>query len=207
MEIAYVLYPNLTALDLVGPFEVLGCVPVVNAKFVAASLDPVKSDNGLTVVPTHTFADVQSADVVVVPGSGHWKQVLAESAELVAWLQAVHPTTKWTTSVCTGSTLLAEAGLVSKATTHWAARDELTARDVEVSTDRVVFDGKVVTGAGVSAGIDMALRLVEAEFGVQVAQTVQVGIEYDPQPPHAYSSIPAEVEENLRAFFAASSQS
>jgi transcriptional regulator GlxA family with amidase domain len=207
MDIAYVLYPNLTALDLVGPFEVLGCVPVVNSKFVAETLDPVKSDNGLIVMPTHTFADVRSADVVVVPGSGHWKSVLAESAALVAWLKAVHPTTKWTTSVCTGSTLLAEAGLVGKATTHWAARDELTARGVEVSEDRVVFDGKVVSGAGVSAGIDMALWLVEAEFGVPVAQTVQVGIEYDPQPPHAYASIPAEIEENLRAYFAASSQS
>ena len=207
MDIAFVLYPNLTALDLIGPFEVLGSVPVVNSKFVAATLDPVKSDNGLIVMPTHTFADVQSADVVVVPGSGRWKSVLASSSELVAWLRTVHPTTKWTTSVCTGSTLLAEAGLVAKATTHWAAREDLTSRGVEVSEDRVVFDGKVVTGAGVSAGIDMALQLVEAEFGELVAQTVQVGIEYDPQPPHAYDSIPPEVEENLRAYFAVSSQS
>lgn len=204
MEVAYVLYPNFTALDLIGPFEVLGCVPVVQPRFVALTRDPVRSDNGLTVVPTDTFETLKSADIVVVPGSGHWREVLESSPELVAWLKDVHPTTKWTTSVCTGSTLLAEAGLVSKATTHWAAREDLEVRGVEVSTDRVVFDGKVVTGAGVSAGIDMALRLVETEFGTPVAQTVQVGIEYDPQPPHSYESIPQEIEQNLRSLFAAS---
>ncbi|MFD9698572.1 DJ-1/PfpI family protein [Lentzea sp. NPDC059081] len=204
MEATFVLYPNMTSLDLIGPFEVLACVPVVTTKFVAATLDAVRSDNGLVVQPTHTFADVQSTDVVVVPGSGKWKQVLRESADLVAWLRAVHPATKWTTSVCTGSTLLAEAGLVSRATTHWAAREDLEVRGVEVSTDRVVFDGKVVTGAGVSAGIDMALRLVEAEFGEMVAQAVQVGIEYDPQPPRSYDSIPPEIALGLKAAFAAS---
>ncbi|KOV88322.1 DJ-1/PfpI family protein [Nocardia sp. NRRL S-836] len=203
MDVAYVLYPNMTALDLVGPFEVLGCVPVVTPRFVARTLDPVRSDNGLTVLPTDTFATLRSADVVVVPGSGHWREVLAHSAELVEWLRAVHPTTKWTTSVCTGSTLLAEAGVVSRATTHWAARDDLTVRGVQACTERVVFDGKVVTGAGVSAGIDMALQLVEREFGTAVAQTVQVGIEYDPQPPHAYDTIPPEIERNLRSLFAA----
>ena len=156
------------------------------------------------MLPTDTFSAVKSADIVVVPGSGHWREVLKESSELVEWLRSIHSTTKWTTSVCTGSTLLAEAGVVSRATTHWAAREDLEVRGVEVSTDRVVFDGKVVTGAGVSAGIDMALRLVEAEFGTAVAQTVQVGVEYDPQPPHAYSSIPPEIEQNLRALFASS---
>ncbi|HUQ58216.1 DJ-1/PfpI family protein [Lentzea sp.] len=202
MEATFVLYPNLTALDLIGPFEVLASVPVVTPKFVAATLDAVRSDNGLVVQPTHTFADVKSTDIVVVPGSGHWKQVLRESEELVTWLRAIHVTTKWTTSVCTGSTLLAEAGLVSRATTHWAAREDLEVRGVEVSTDRVVFDGKVVTGAGVSAGIDMALRLVEAEFGEVVAQAVQVGIEYDPQPPRSYDSIPPEITEGLRTALA-----
>ncbi|MET9630199.1 DJ-1/PfpI family protein [Lentzea sp. NPDC006480] len=201
MEATFVLYPNMTALDFVGPFEVLGSVPVVSCRFVAASLDPVKSDNGLSVVPTDTFASLKSTDIIVVPGSGHWRELLADSGGVVEWLREVHPTTKWTTSVCTGSTLLAEAGLVSRATTHWAAREDLTARNVEVSTDRVVFDGKVVTGAGVSAGIDMALRLVEAEFGEMVAQAVQVGIEYDPQPPRSYSSIPPEIAAGLKAAF------
>ena len=201
MEATFVLYPNMTALDFVGPFEVLGSVPIVTTRFVAATLDPVTSDNGLTVVPTDTFDSLRSTDVVVVPGSGHWKELLKDSGGVVEWLQAVHPTTKWTTSVCTGSTLLAEAGLVSKATTHWAAREDLEARGVEVSTDRVVFDGKVVSGAGVSAGIDMALRLVEAEFGEMVAQAVQVGIEYDPQPPRAYDSIPPEIAQGLKQAF------
>jgi len=201
MEATFVLYPNMTALDFVGPFEVLGSVPVITARFVAATLDPVKSDNGLSVVPTDTFDSLKSTDIVVVPGSGHWRELLRDSGGVVEWLQEVHPTTKWTTSVCTGSTLLAEAGLVSKATTHWAAREDLEVRGVEVSTDRVVFDGKVVSGAGVSAGIDMALRLVEAEFGEMVAQAVQVGIEYDPQPPRAYDSIPPEIAQGLKQAF------
>ncbi|MEU3644296.1 DJ-1/PfpI family protein [Lentzea sp. NPDC034063] len=204
MEATFVLYPNMTALDFVGPFEVLGSVPIVTTRFVAATLDPVTSDNGLTVVPTDTFDSLKSTDIVVVPGSGHRRELLEDSGGVVEWLQAVHPTTKWTTSVCTGSTLLAEAGLVSKATTHWAAREDLEVRGVEVSTDRVVFDGKVVSGAGVSAGIDMALRLVEAEFGEMVAQAVQVGIEYDPQPPRAYDSIPPEIAQGLKQAFDAS---
>ncbi|WP_434445840.1 DJ-1/PfpI family protein [Lentzea sp. E54] len=201
MEATFVLYPNMTALDFVGPYEVIGSVPVVTTRFVAATLDPVKSDNGLTVVPTDTFDSLKSTDIVVVPGSGHWKELLKDSGGVVEWLREVHPTTKWTTSVCTGSTLLAEAGLVSKATTHWAAREDLEVRGVEVSTDRVVFDGKVVSGAGVSAGIDMALRLVETEFGEMVAQAVQVGIEYDPQPPRSYDSIPDSVAAGLKAAF------
>ncbi|MDT7788969.1 MAG: hypothetical protein QOF58_7388 [Pseudonocardiales bacterium] len=201
MDATFVLYPNMTALDFVGPFEVLGSVPVVSCRFVAASLEPVKSDNGLSVVPTDTFASLKSTDIIVVPGSGHWRELLADSGGVVEWLREVHPTTKWTTSVCTGSTLLAEAGLVSRATTHWAARSDLSDRGVEVSEDRVVFDGKVVSGAGVSAGIDMALRLVEAEFGEMVAQAVQVGIEYDPQPPRSYSSIPSSVADGLKAAF------
>jgi len=204
MEATFVLYPNMTALDFVGPYEVLGSVPVISTRFVAATLDPVRCDGGLVVVPTDTFASLKSTDVVVVPGSGHWRALLKDSGGVVEWLREVHPTTKWTTSVCTGSTLLAEAGLVSKATTHWAARADLEVRGVEVSTDRVVFDGKVVTGAGVSAGIDMALRLVEAEFGEMTAQAVQVGIEYDPQPPRAYDSIPPEVAAGLKTAFEAS---
>ncbi|GHH30618.1 DJ-1/PfpI family protein [Lentzea cavernae] len=201
MDATFVLYPNMTALDFVGPFEVLASVPVVSARFVAATLDPVRSDNGLVVTPTDTFDSLKSTDIVVVPGSGHWREVLKSDGGIVEWLREVHPTTKWTTSVCTGSTLLAEAGLVSKATTHWAAREDLEVRGVEVSTDRVVFDGKVVSGAGVSAGIDMALRLVEAEFGEMVAQAVQVGIEYDPQPPRSYDSIPPEIAQGLKTAF------
>ncbi|WP_394617890.1 DJ-1/PfpI family protein [Lentzea sp. JNUCC 0626] len=204
MDATFVLYPNMTSLDFVGPMEVIASVPVVTARFVAATLDPVRSDNGLIVTPTDTFDSLKSTDIVVVPGSGHWKELLKDSGGVVEWLREVHPTTKWTTSVCTGSTLLAEAGLVSKATTHWAAREDLEVRGVEVSTDRVVFDGKVVTGAGVSAGIDMALRLVEAEFGEVVAQAVQVGIEYDPQPPRSYDSIPPEIALGLRQAFESS---
>lgn len=197
MDVALVLYPNLTALDLIGPYEVLAGIPGVRLHFVASSKELVRSDRGLEFAPTTTFSELDRADIVVVPGSSHWKEVL-EDTELISWLQKIHPTTRWTTSVCTGSTLLAAAGLVDEATTHWAVRDHLAGQGVTVNTDRVVRSGKVVTAAGVSAGIDMALRLVALEFGDMVAQTVQVAIEYDPQPPYEYGTIPAEITEGIK---------
>ncbi|GLZ31647.1 glutamine amidotransferase [Lentzea sp. NBRC 105346] len=198
MDVAFVLYPNMTALDLIGPYEVLSGIPLVRPHFVAASRDLVRADQGLVMAPTTTFDELPAVDVVVVPGSSHWKEALDDTA-LISWLRAVHQSTRWTTSVCTGSTLLAEAGLVDIATTHWAVRDFLAGRGVEVSTDRVVRSGKVITAAGVSAGIDMALRLVGLEFGDAVAQTVQLAIEYDPEPPYEYSAIPPEIADGVRS--------
>ncbi|MEU5692164.1 DJ-1/PfpI family protein [Actinosynnema sp. NPDC020468] len=202
MDIAFVLYPRMTALDLVGPYEVLAHRPDVTAHFVAASLDPVVTDAGLTLVPTTTFARLRRADVVVVPGSGDWTGVLAEGV-VAAWLREVHPTTTWTTSVCTGSTLLAAAGILDgvEATTHWAAREDLARLGAVVSTERVVRVGRVVTGAGVSAGIDMGLTLAGLLWGDQVAMAVQLMLEYDPKPPYdagSLESAPAEVVALLR---------
>jgi transcriptional regulator GlxA family with amidase domain len=199
MDIAFVLYPNMTALDLVGPYEVLASIPGVNAHFVAETRDPVTADRKLTLVPTTTFAELDKADVIVVPGSGKWMEAL-EQQPMIDWIKKIHPTTKYTTSVCTGSTLLAAAGVVRKATTHWAVRDLLASQGVEVSTDRVVHDGKVITGAGVSAGIDMALRLVAMEFTDAGAQTVQLAIEYFPEPPFQQDEIPDEIAKGLLAF-------
>ncbi|ONI84949.1 glutamine amidotransferase [Saccharothrix sp. ALI-22-I] len=185
MDVAFVLYPDMTALDLIGPYEVLAHQPEVTAHFVAASLDPVRTDAGLTIVPTTTFDALDRADVIVVPGAGGWAAVLEEGV-VAAWLRKVHPTATWTTSVCTGSTLLAQAGILDgrPATTHWALRDELAARGAVVSTDRVVIDGNLVTGAGVSAGIDMALTLVGRIWGDERAEFTQLVIEYDPRPPY-----------------------
>ncbi|RKT55896.1 DJ-1/PfpI family protein [Saccharothrix australiensis] len=185
MDLAFVLYPKMTALDLIGPYEVLGHQEGVTAHFVAATPDPVTCDAGLVITPTVTFDELDRADIIVVPGSGVWEAALADGA-VAAWLRKVHPTATWTTSVCTGSTLLAAAGILDgrPATTHWAVRDRLAELGAVVSTDRVVRDGSVVTGAGVSAGIDMALTLVGLIWGDDRAMFTQLGIEYDPRPPY-----------------------
>lgn len=189
MDIAFVLYPDMTALDLVGPFDVLGHTPGVTAHLVAATLDPVRTDAGMRLVPTTTFDDLDRADVIVVPG-GKPFGVLADGT-VAAWLRKVHPTATWTTSVCTGATLLADAGVLEgrRATTHWALREHLASQGVEVSTDRVVRDGSVITAAGVSAGIDMALTLAGILWGDDVAKGVQLAIEYDPKPPYDSGSV------------------
>ncbi|WP_158842297.1 DJ-1/PfpI family protein [Saccharothrix deserti] len=200
MDVAFVLYPDMTALDLVGPYEVLGHQPEVTAHFVAASLDPVRTDAGLTIMPTTTFDVLDRADVIVVPGGAAWAEVLEEGV-VAAWLRKVHPTATWTTSVCSGSTLLAQAGILDgrPATTHWALRDELAARGAVVSTDRVVVDGSVVTGAGVAAGIDMALTLAGRIWGDDRAEFTQLVIEYDPRPPYRAGS-PETASAELVAF-------
>lgn len=189
MDIAFVLYPNMTALDLVGPYDVLSPGPDVTSHFVAATLDPVPAGSAMRIVPTTTFDTLDRADVIVVPG-GEPYEVLAEGT-VAAWLRKVHPTATWTTSVCTGSTLLASAGVLEgkRATTHWALRDLLASLGAEVSTDRVVRDGSVITGAGVSAGIDMALTLAGILWGDVFAQSVQLAIEYDPEPPYDSGSV------------------
>lgn len=201
MDLAFVLYPDFTALDLVGPLEVLGHQGSlgerpVRVHYVAATREPVRSDVGLTVTPSTTFDELDRADVVVVPG-GDPRRALAEGA-VSAWLRKVHPTSTWTTSVCTGSMLLADAGLLEgrPATTHWAFREVLAQQGAVVGDDRVVRDGRVITAAGVSAGIDMALTLVGLIWGEQRAQMTQLFIEYDPQPPYdsgAVEKAPAEV--------------
>ncbi|PRY37467.1 DJ-1/PfpI family protein [Umezawaea tangerina] len=202
MDIAFVLYPDMTALDVVGPYDVLGHGPGVTPHFVAAALDPVRCDAGMLLAPTTTFAELDRADVIVVPG-GKPFDVLAEGT-VAEWLRKVHPTATWTTSVCTGSTLLAAAGLLAgrRATTHWAVRDLLASLGAEVSADRVVREGSVITAAGVSAGIDMALTLAGIMWGDDVAQGLQLAIEYDPRPPYDSGSLekaPAEVVAAVQA--------
>jgi transcriptional regulator GlxA family with amidase domain len=202
MDIAFVLYPNMTALDMVGPYDVLGHLPGVTAHFVAATLEPVGADAGLRLVPTTTFADLTHADVIVVPG-GDVTHELADGT-LPKWLAQVHETAKWTTSVCTGSALLAEAGVLKgrRATTHWAFPELLTDRGVEMVSERIVRDGPVMTAAGVSAGIDMALALTGIEWGDDIAKRIQLAIEYDPEPPYDCGSpakAPAELVAQTRA--------
>jgi cyclohexyl-isocyanide hydratase len=184
MKTAYVLYPDFTALDLVGPYEVISRWPDAEVHFLARTLDPVRCDMGLTVVPTDTPDTLPDPDLIVVPGSGNPVPVLSDQV-LIDWLRAAAPRCQWTASVCTGAGLYAAAGLLDgkKTTTHWGFRDNLRAMGVEVVGDRVVWQGNHIAGAGVSAGIDMALALTDRVHGRDVAKSLQLAIEYDPQPP------------------------
>jgi transcriptional regulator GlxA family with amidase domain len=197
VKIAYVLYPDFTALDLVGPYEVISRWPEADVHFVARSLDPVRCDVGLTVIPTDTPESLPDPDLIVVPGSGNPVPVLSDQV-LTDWLRAAAPSCQWTASVCTGAGLFAAAGLLKgkKTTTHWGFRDNLRAMGVEVVGDRVVWQGNHISGAGVSAGIDMALALTERVHGRELAESLQLVIEYDPQPPFDAGS-PAKAPEPI----------
>jgi transcriptional regulator GlxA family with amidase domain len=184
MKIAYVLYPDFTALDLVGPYEVISRWPDADVHFLAGSSEPVRCDAGLRVIPTDTPLTLTDPDLIVVPGSGNPVPVLSDDV-LIDWLRSTAPQCQWTASVCTGAGLYAAAGLLEgkKTTTHWGFRDNLRAMGVDVVADRVVWQGTHISGAGVSAGIDMALSLTERVHGRDLAESLQLLIEYDPQPP------------------------
>jgi transcriptional regulator GlxA family with amidase domain len=202
MKIAYVLYPDFTALDLVGPYEVISRWPDAEVHFVARTLDPVRCDRGLTVIPTDTPATLPDPELIVVPGSQNPVPVLSDTA-LIDWLRAAAPRCQWTASVCTGAGLYAAAGLLEgkTTTTHWAFRDNLRAMGVNVVADRVVWQGNHISGAGVSAGIDMALSLTERVHGRELAKSLQLLIEYDPQPPFDSGSPPKTDASTLRLAF------
>jgi transcriptional regulator GlxA family with amidase domain len=184
MKVAYVVYPDFTALDLIGPYEVISRWPEAEVRFLARSLDPVRADRGLTVIPTDTPETLPDPDLIVVPGSEKPLSVM-EDRVLIEWLRSAAPGCQWTASVCTGAGLYAAAGLLEgkTTTTHWAFRDNIRALGVEVVADRVVWQGNHISGAGVSAGIDMALALTERVHGRELAESLQLAIEYDPQPP------------------------
>ena len=208
MQIAYLLYDRFTALDITGPHDVLNSVPGNESVFVAEHTGPIRNESDtLSMVADARLDDVPKPDIVVVPG-GFGNRMLLEHEPLHDWIRSVHETSAWTTSVCTGSLLLAAAGLLdgAPATTHWLARDRLAELGAKPVPDRVVEHGKIVTAAGVSSGIDMALHLVRKINGEQIAQAVQLGIEYDPQPPldaGAPEKAPTEVVELVTAAFAA----
>ena len=186
MLITIPIYDRFTALDAVGPYEVLSRLPGAEVVFVAEQAGAVRTDTrALTLVAERALADVDACDVVVVPGGPGTREML-EPQPLHEWLRAIDATTEWTTSVCTGALLLGAAGLLDglEATTHWSAFDTLATLGARPTERRVVPQGKVVTAAGVSAGIDMALWLAGQIAGDEVAKAIQLGIEYDPQPPY-----------------------
>jgi transcriptional regulator GlxA family with amidase domain len=209
MQIAIGLYPGFTALDAIGPYQVLAKLPTAlpEAEVVvcAARRGVVVDEDGMLHVDVaHTFDEVPEPDVLVVPGGLITRKLARDGDPIVDWIRAAHPHTTYTTSVCTGALLLGAAGLLDglRATTHWFAHDVLRSYGAEPTEERVVEAGKIVTAAGVSAGIDLALTLVGRIAGPEVAQAIQLGIEYDPQPPFdagARSKAPAEITELVRA--------
>jgi putative intracellular protease/amidase len=204
MNTAILLYDGFTALDAIGPYEVLSRIPGASATFVASEVGPVRTDNDmLSLVADRSLAEVTAPDIVLVPG-GPGEVAARAGGPALEWLRVAHETSTWTASVCTGSLILAAAGLLDgkRATSHWLAMDKLGELGAQPVNERVVFDGKLVTGAGVSAGIDMALALAAKIAGDQVAQAIQLGIEYDPQPPFdagAPEKAPAEIVALVRA--------
>ncbi len=187
MQIAIPIFPAFTALDAIGPYEVLQRLPGAEVVFCSETAGEVRTEQGMAaLVADRAIAEVTDPDIVVVPGGVGTRRLLDSGNPYVRWVADVHERTEWTTSVCTGSLVLAAAGLLDgvDATTHWAARGALAELGANPVAERVVERDRVITAAGVSAGIDMALRLAELVAGTEVAQALQLGIEYDPDPPH-----------------------
>jgi cyclohexyl-isocyanide hydratase len=184
MHIAFLPFPGMTQLDMTGPAQFLSRMPGATVDYVWKSLDPVPTDAGFAIVPTATFADVPAPDILCVPG-GVGVSLVMDDEEAMAWLRQVGETAQWVTSVCTGSLILGAAGLLRgyQATTHWAWHDQLAQFGAVPVKARTVVDRNRVTGGGVTAGIDFALTLIAAVAGPGVAQTLQLGFEYDPAPP------------------------
>jgi len=211
VQVAILIFEKLTALDAIGPYEVLRSVPGWEVSFVGLEKGQVRTDSGaLGLSADHSLDEVTEPDIVLVPG-GEGSRPLMEDEAVLSWLREVDTGTKWTTSVCTGSLVLGAAGLLEgkRATSHWLFLEQLREFGADPVGGRFVEDGKVITAAGVSAGIDMALHLVGREVGPEVAQAVQLGIEYDPQPPFDAGSpakAPAPIVEAVTAVAGASEE-
>ncbi len=191
MEIAILIFDRLTALDAIGPYD-----RKIGVKRKCFVLGPFQPDG---------FTNVTSADILVIPG-GIGEEAVRSKPEMIEWVRAIHATTRWTTSVCTGALILGAAGILRglDATTHWSARELLRGFGAVPVKERVVERGKVITAAGVSAGIDMALHLVRRVAGDEIAQAIQIGIEYDPQPPFdgVFERAPVPIAAYLRKVYA-----
>jgi putative intracellular protease/amidase len=186
MQIAFLIYEGLTALDIVGPYEVLSQIPGADVRFVAKRPGPIKVDSGAFSIGTdHQLADVPRPEVFVVPGGVAGTFAAAKDPAILDWVREAHAHSRYSTSVCTGSLILGAAGLLkgTNATTHWAAKTLLEQTGATYTEERVVVADKIITAAGVSAGIDMALYLMAELVGPDLAKVAQLSIEYDPDPP------------------------
>jgi cyclohexyl-isocyanide hydratase len=204
VQIAFLLFPGLTQLDMTGPAQFLSRMPGAKMDLVWKSRDPVMTDAGFAIVPTATFADLPKVDILCIPGGIGVADVMNDD-EAMAWIRAVAADAKWVTSVCTGSLILGAAGLLKgyKATSHWAWHHHLALFGAEPVKARTVFDRNRVTGGGVTAGIDFALALIAAVSGEGVAKTLQLGLEYDPAPPFDTGSPEKAGEQIVSAYTAA----
>ncbi|MGH3149583.1 MAG: DJ-1/PfpI family protein [Streptosporangiaceae bacterium] len=204
MQIVIVLFDRFTALDAVGPYQVLASLPGAEVVFAVEQPGVIGDDAGLLKLSAEaSLADLPHPDIVLVPG-GPGQHDQMQDGPLHQWLRAADQTSAWTTSVCTGSLILAAAGLLNgrRATSYWMALSRLSQYGALPVSERVVFDGKYVTAAGVSSGIDMALALAGRIAGDETAQAIQLGIEYDPQPPYDAGSpdkAPAEIVHGLQS--------
>jgi len=203
MNIAVFAYPKMTALDAIGPYEILSRLPGADLKFVGEEVGPITTDTGfLTIMAEANISGIHTADILVVPGGFGDRQV-RRNERILEWVRNIHETTRWTVSVCTGSLILGAAGLLEEL-------DVLREFGAEPVTERVVEQGKIITAAGVSAGIDMALHLSRLVVGDEFAQAVQLGIEYDPQPPFDAGSptkAPAAIVELVRTMMSSREES
>jgi transcriptional regulator GlxA family with amidase domain len=202
MKIVILLFDNYTALDIVGPYEVLNKLPDSKIYLVGLEKKEYCDTYGLKISADYSIQDISQADVLLIPG-GFGIDNLLKNKEIIEWIQKVDSTTTWTVSVCSGSLLLAQAGLLydKNCTTHWRRKDQLKNFNVTILNERYVQDGKIITSAGVSAGIDMALYLVSKIAGDQTAKMIQLAIEYDPKPPFDYGSpdkIPKEMMDKMK---------
>ena len=184
MQITFLFYNGMTALDALGPYEILSRLPGVTVQRASLYPGEIRTCMDLKLIAEHALADILHTDVLLVPGAGN-ATALREYPEILAWIKTIHEHTIWTTSVCTGSLILGAAGLLSgvKATTHWGVMDRLRIYGATPTQQRVVESGKIITAAGVSAGIDMALYLAARLTNEEVAQRLQLALEYDPEPP------------------------
>jgi putative intracellular protease/amidase len=185
MRIAITLFDRITALDAIGPYEVLSRLPGAQVDFVAAEPGPKRTDTRMLALTADlSFDELPEPDILLIPG-GYGTRALLEDEEFIGYVRHAHETTRWTTSVCTGSLVLAAAGILDglEAATHWMEYETLEKLGARPTGRRVVRHGKVFTAAGVSSGIDMALELAAEVAGDVVAKAIQLGIEYDPQPP------------------------
>lgn len=197
--IGMLIFPRLTQLDMTGPYEVLARLPNTKVHLVAHSMSPVTTDRGMQIVPTVTFAECPQLDIVMVPG-GPGQQELMEDETVLAFLRKQAAGAKYVTSVCTGSLVLGAAGLLKgrRATSHWAALEHLKPLGATPVSEKVVTDGNIITGAGVTSGIDFALAVAAKLEGEDVARQIQLQIEYDPDPPFDSGS-PGKVQPALLA--------
>jgi putative intracellular protease/amidase len=200
MIVAILLYEGLTVLDAIGPYEVFARFPDVQVRFVTETGAPVRADTGaLTLTAEARLEDVPHPEIFIIPGGSDGTLAAMQNERILNWVRTAHTTSRWTTSVCTGAGILGAAGLLQglRATTHWGSREALAGFGATYVPERYVQDGKIITAAGVSAGIDMALFLAGEVVGKQWAEASQLALEYDPHPPFSSGSLATATEETV----------